>query len=301
MIRQLYGRTIALALAMVAGLLVPQAHNLSSLIPYLLVVMLFFSFLDMTISRSSFNKGVVWVLLANLTIAFLAYFLLRFVDLDLALVAFMTGITPTATAAPVIIGFLDGSVQYVVTSVLITNVSMALVLPFVLPLIVGTHLEISTWAVLQSVLLVVFVPLQLAWIFSYLPRKTQTFIRKGKPYSFYIWLFALFLITSKSTYFILNDLSVSGMMLLKIALISLVICIINFGVGGLLGGEHYKREASQSLGQKNNSFSIWLALTFISPIVALGPTFYIVYHNLYNSFQLYVFEKTRLKKHESHS
>lgn len=301
MIRQLYGRTIALALAMVAGLLVPQAHNLSSLIPYLLVVMLFFSFLDMTISRSSFNKGVVWVLLANLTIAFLAYFLLRFVDLDLALVAFMTGITPTATAAPVIIGFLDGSVQYVVTSVLITNMSMALVLPFVLPLIVGTHLEISTWAVLQSVLLVVFVPLQLAWIFSYLPRKTQTFIRKGKPYSFYIWLFALFLITSKSTYFILNDLSVSGMMLLKIALISLVICIINFGVGGLLGGEHYKREASQSLGQKNNSFSIWLALTFISPIVALGPTFYIVYHNLYNSFQLYVFEKTRLKKHESRS
>jgi BASS family bile acid:Na+ symporter len=173
---------------------------------------------------------------------------------------------------------------------------MAVVLPFVLPVIVGTRMEISTWAVLQSVLLVVFVPLQLAWAFSHFPHKAQTFIRKGKPLSFTIWLTALFLITSKSTYFFLNDLSVSGMMMIKIALVSLVICIINFGVGALLGGQYYKREASQSLGQKNNSFSIWLALTFISPVVALGPTFYIVYHNLYNSFQLYAFEKMRFKK-----
>jgi BASS family bile acid:Na+ symporter len=194
----------------------------------------------------------------------------------------------------VITGFLGGSVEYVVASVLLTNVSMAMLVPFVLPRIVGTSMDISTWEVLQSVLFVVFVPLLLARLFTYIPRKAQTFIRRGKPLSFWVWLTSLFLISSKSSYFITHELSISGMMLAKIALISLLICIINFGVGALVGGQHHKREASQSLGQKNNSFSVWLALTFISPVVVLGPTFYIIYHNLYNSFQLYAFEKVRL-------
>jgi len=69
--------------------------------------------------------------------------------------------------------------------------------------------------------------------------------------------------------------------------------MINFGLGALLGGERFRQESSQSLGQKNNSFVIWIALTFINPLVAMGPTFYILYHNLYNSWQIYRFEKRR--------
>ena len=72
-----------------------------------------------------------------------------------------------------------------------------------------------------------------------------------------------------------------------------MICILNFRLGGLLGGERFRQEASQSLGQKNNSFVIWIALTFINPLVAMGPTFYILYHNLYNSWQIYRFERQR--------
>jgi hypothetical protein len=33
-------------------------------------------------------------------------------------------------------------------------------------------------------------------------------------------------------------------------------------------------------------FGFWIALTFINPLVAMGPTFYILYHNLYNSWPL---------------
>ena len=40
---------------------------------------------------------------------------------------------------------------------------------------------------------------------------------------------------------------------------------------------------------------IWVALTFINPLVAMGPTFYILYHNLYNSWQIYRFERRRNK------
>ncbi|MEK7414548.1 MAG: hypothetical protein AAB263_14635, partial [Planctomycetota bacterium] len=46
------------------------------------------------------------------------------------------------------------------------------------------------------------------------------------------------------------------------------------------------REASQSLGQKNTTLTIWMAATFANPIVALAPTFYVLWHNLVNAAQL---------------
>jgi BASS family bile acid:Na+ symporter len=106
-------------------------------------------------------------------------------------------------------------------------------------------------------------------------------------------LLALFIICSKAGDFLRNHVTASTADVLLIALISLLICILNFGLGALLGGEHFRQEASQSLGQKNNSFVIWVALTFINPLVAMGPTFYILYHNLYNSWQIYRFERRR--------
>jgi BASS family bile acid:Na+ symporter len=36
---------------------------------------------------------------------------------------------------------------------------------------------------------------------------------------------------------------------------------------------------------------VWIALAFINPVVALGPTFYIIYHNIYNSWQIIHLEK----------
>ena len=35
------------------------------------------------------------------------------------------------------------------------------------------------------------------------------------------------------------------------------------------------------------TLSMYLALTYASPIAALGPTFYLLWHNLWNAWQLY--------------
>jgi BASS family bile acid:Na+ symporter len=138
-----------------------------------------------------------------------------------------------------------------------------------------------------------FVPLLLSRLVSRLPSSVQGFVRKGKVFSFPLWLANLFIVSANASNFLRNDHSDSAATLIAIALISLVICVINFGVGALLGGRRNWQEASQSLGQKNLSFVIWVALTFINPLVAMGPTFYIVYHHLYNSWSIYQFEKRR--------
>ncbi|MBN2118971.1 MAG: hypothetical protein JW730_20555 [Anaerolineales bacterium] len=294
---KIYSKVFGLLVTMMVGAMFPQVHTLSFLIQYLLMTMLFFAFLDIEFKPEMFQRSVLWVLLANVGVAFASYAVFLPFDMRLALAAFMTAIAPTAIAAPVIIGFIQGKIEYVVTAVLFTNISSAVIIPLTLPFLLGAEVQISVWQVLQPVLIVMFVPLILARLASYLPFETQAFIRKGKTFSFPIWLVNLFIIIANASNFLRNENSDSAVTLATIALISLVICIVNFGLGALLGGRRNWQEASQSLGQKNISFVIWIALTFINPLVAMGPTFYILYHHLYNSWSIYQFEK----RHNSQS
>ena len=271
---------MSLLLTMLIGVLVPQAHVFSFLIQYLLMVMLFFAFLDIEFKPQTFQKSVLWVLFANVAVAFISYAALVSFDMTLALAAFMTAIAPTAIAAPVIIGFIERDVEYVVTSVILTNIASALIVPLTLPSLLGTDVQISVWEVLQPVLIVMFVPLILSRLVSRLPADAQNIIRKGKAFSFPIWLVNLFIISANASDFLRNENTDSFSTLAVIALVSLVICILNFGIGALLGGRSHWQEASQSLGQKNLSFVIWIALTFINPLVAMGPMFYILVSSL---------------------
>ena len=289
---QTQGKGLSLLFTMVIGALVPQAHVFSYWIQYLLMVMLFFAFLDI---EFKFQKSVLWVLLANVAVAFIVYLVLAPFNLILALAAFMTAIAPTAIAAPVIISFIGREVEYVVASVVLTNIASALIVPIALPSLIGTAIQISVWEVLQPVLVVMFVPLILSQLVKFLPTNTQTFIRSGKAISFPVWLLNLFIISANASNFLRNDNTDSLSTLAIIAFVSLIICIINFGVGTLLGGRSHWQEASQSLGQKNLSFVIWIALTFINPLVAMGPMFYIVYHHLYNSWSIFQFERQQAK------
>ena len=284
------GKGLSLLVAMLIGGLVPQGHVLSDWIQYLLMGMLFFAFLDI---EFKFQKSVLWVLLANVAVAFVAYAVLAPFNLMLALAAFMTAIAPTAIAAPVIISFIGREVEYVVASVVLTNITSAFVVPVALPFLIGTQIQISIWEVLQPVLVVMFVPLILAQLVKALPLNAQSFVRKGKVVSFPVWLINLFIISAKAFDFLRNDNTNSLSTLGIIAFVSLVICMVNFGIGALLGGRSHWQEASQALGQKNLSFVIWIALTFVNPLVALGPMFYIIYHHVYNSWLIYKFEKNR--------
>jgi BASS family bile acid:Na+ symporter len=290
---KVYGKVFGLLVTMLLGALSPRFHGLSFLIQYLLMVMLFFAFLDIEFKPRTFQKSVIWVLLANVAVAFISYAALVSFDVVLALTAFMTAIAPTAIAAPVIIGFIQGEIEYVVAAVLFTNVSSAVIIPLALPFLLGTDVQNSIWEVLWPVLIVMLVPLILARLVLHLSSRTREFIRKGKSITFPAWLVNLFIISANASNFLRSENSNSIFTLITIALISLVICIVNFGLGAMLGGRRNWQEASQSLGQKNLSFVIWIALTFINPLVAMGPMFYILYHHLYNSWSIYQFEKRR--------
>jgi bile acid:Na+ symporter, BASS family len=283
-----FARTAAILLAITLGALVPQAHVVAWAIRWLIMTMLFLVFLQTRVTRSALHRSHLVLLAMNIVLGFAAWVLGWFIGgRDIALAAFFAGITPTAIAAPVIISFLRGRVDYVVAAFLLTNVIIAALLPFFLPLVLGRATPEVFAQVLGSVGLVVFTPMAAAWIVRAIHPPAALWPGKLRNVHFGMWVTAMFLITANASHFLREHADTPARVLLQIAIASLLVCVTNFSVGHLIGGRDFSREASQSLGQKNTTFTIYLALTYASPVVALGPTCYVIWHNLWNSWQLH--------------
>jgi BASS family bile acid:Na+ symporter len=283
-----FSRTAAILSAIVLGGLLPQAHHFAWTIRWLIMAMLFLVFLQTRFSRSALSRSHLWLLTANLVIGFVSFGLgWALGGREIALAAFFCGITPTATAAPVIISFLRGRVDYVVAAFLLTNLSIAALMPLMLPLVLGHATPEAFAQVVGSVGLVVFVPMGLAHLVRAVHKPACAWPAKLRNVSFGIWITMMLLITANASAYIRDHANTPLPLLLKMAGISLVICAANFAVGRLVGGREFQREASQALGQKNTTLTIYLAMAYASPLIALGPTFYVVWHNLWNSWQLH--------------
>jgi bile acid:Na+ symporter, BASS family len=222
--------------------------------------------------------------LTAIALSFLLFALINLRNPDLALVAFMLAISPTAMAAPVITTFLNGRVDYVISSTLVTNIIVALLLPVLLPAIAKQNLEISAWKILTTNLNIIAVPLVLSQLVRLFPFEKA--LIKVKTLSFYGWLLAIYLATAKATYFITHESNFSLYTIGAIAFVSFLVCLLNFSIGRFLGRPTLTQESSQALGQKNTMFTIWISLTFLNPLVTLGAMFYVIYQNLYNSYLL---------------
>lgn len=293
-------RTFALLAAIVAGALCPWAKALSFLIPWLIVGMLFVVFLGTKFSRESFQRSHFWLVFFNVLMGGAGFAIGWAVGgREIALAGFFAGIGPTATAAAVITGFLGGRVDYVVTAFMLTNPIVSVLMPFLMPLALGHSTPEASLDIAGSVALLVFLPLLIAVILRRVYPPVTTWPGRAKNASFFAWVLALFLIMSKTSHFLRHEANdASGALLVKIGAVSLLVCAASFAIGRLVGGREFAREASQALGQKNNNFTIYLAMTYANPLIALGPTFYVIWHNLWNSWQLHRHGTANAKREE---
>lgn len=281
-------RTAAILVAFLLGALIPQAHAFSNAIQGLIMGMLFLVFLGTTWTRRTLRRSHAFLLAANLLMGLLGYALGHLAGgRDVALAGFFAGIAPTAAAAPVIISFMRRDVAYVTASFVITNLSVAALLPFILPWVLGSVDATLFLRVAGSVSLLIFAPLLLASFVRKLHPPASAWPARLRDVSFGAWMLTLFLVMANASHFVRTQAGTPRTILLEIALVSLAVCAANFALGRLLGGRTYAAEASQSLGQKNTSFTLWLALAYASPLVALGPACYILWHNLWNGWQLH--------------
>ena len=286
-------RPVMILVAFAAGYLIPQAASFTFLIRYFLMIMLFIIFLQVKVQGMRPRKNHWRILIANIAVGVIAWLLASLSgSRDLAHAAFFTGITPTASAAPVIMRFLGGDVEFVVTSFLTTNVGVSLSLTGLIPLVTGNFTLKFLGNVAWNLFFLIGIPMTAAFIVRKIYPKAKELAPKLANFSFLLWLTMLFLTASSASAYI-RKCSVSPLILLEIAALSAVICMVNFTLGYFLAGKDFPRETSQSLGQKNTMFTLSLAMTYSGPLAALGPTFYVLWHNLWNAAQMFFHDRQK--------
>ena len=282
------------------GLFFPEAGKLNFLIRYLLMTMLFMVFLKLNLKDLKVRRSHWLLLLVNLVIGVGAYLLTRFITRNetLAQAAFFTGITPTATAASVVMGFLKGNVGYVITSFIITNTGMTLFMPFLLGWVCGKPSWDFMLKVAQTLFFLLIIPAACAFTLRKFHPAAREWPKKLATATFGLWSLCLFIIAGSAAEFFRGNPGVSPWIIAETALIALIICAVSFSTGALLEKKRYRRESSQSLGQKNTTLTIYLALVYAGPLAAMGVISYVLWHNSYNALQLFRVDQRKRKKEE---
>lgn len=270
------------------------AGVISVLQPGLIFGMLFLTFCKLSPSDLKPCRWHLGLLLIQITaFALLAFLLIAFPDIPCRLLiesAMICFICPTACAAAVVCAKLGGSAAHLTSYILLINMAAALFIPLIVPLVnphEGQSFLSTFFLVLRNVFPTLIFPLLLAWLIRYtMPRLARRLQNTGDA-AFYLWTVALTMAIAVTTRSIMNS-HVPLSTLTGIAIVTLACCYAQFSIGRRIGhrtGDHIA--AGQAIGQKNTVFAIWMAYTFLTPITAIAGGFYSVWHNIFNSYQLY--------------
>lgn len=296
-------RPAMLFVPFVLGAFFPEAHHLNDapihFIRRALTVMVFLSCLQIRLSDLKPRREHWSVLGINLLMGVAPYLLLRFLlpqHPECALIAFFVGITPTATSAPVVISFLHGRVGFALTGFTLTNVAISLALLVLLPLIMGDVSSDFFFDVCGMLFRIIAVPFLVALLLRRIWPGIRNLPSKCKYFSLTLWSANLFIMAAVARQYFIDNPEQSFLRIAPAAAISLAICAANFFIGGRIARLRYRRESSQILGQKNTMFTMFLSLHYAGPFVAMGPIFYILWHNLWNAFQMYRYDRRQLRK-----
>ena len=206
-------------------------------------------------------------------------------------------ICPTATAAAVITAKLGGNASSLTTYTILSNVVAAIVVPIIFPLVEELQGDISFWDSFLQIIKKVLPLLIFPFIAAMLIRKYFPLLKdKITSYhdlAFYLWSIALVIVVGQTIHFIVES-KADASTLISIGIGSLIACIAQFLLGKVIGGHYNDRiSGGQALGQKNTILAIWMAYTYLTPLSSLGPGLYVLWQNIFNSWQLW---KKRTKK-----
>lgn len=262
--------------------------------PVLIFSMLFLTFLTIGPHDLHLRKWHLWhVIIQTGAFIGLTLLLVYIADSSWRIIAesvMLCLICPTATAAAVVTRKLDGNSADITTYTIIINLAIAMVAPVLLP-IAHPHEGLSFFPtfirIVGKVFPMLICPLLAAWIIRRWVPTLKSRLLKYRDLPFYLWAVALSIAIAVTVKAIVHS-NIAPAYLIGIAIASLICCLLQFIVGKSIGyvyGESI--EGGQALGQKNTVFIIWLGYTFLSPVTAVAGGIYSIWHNIFNSYQLY--------------
>ena len=271
--------------------------------PTLIFLMLFLAFCKVNLHDLRPCRWHLWLLLIQGGIFTLVGLLLIFFK-DIPGFILYEGIMicmicPTATAGAVITSKLGGNAAHLTTYTILINLITAILVPLIVPMVhphPGLTFGNSFALILGKVFPLLLCPFIAAELIRYLLPKLHAVLVKYTDLAFYLWAVALALAIAVTVKSIVHS-DVSFFYQAGLAVISLICCAFQFYFGKKIGIKYNDDiSAGQSLGQKNTVFAIWMGYTFFTPVTAIAGGFYSVWHNVFNSWQLYQQRKLEEQK-----
>lgn len=261
--------------------------------PYLIFVMLFISYANLSFKDIRFTSLHLRLLAFQFLGVILAYFLLLKFNTTLAQSSMMCFLAPTATSAVVITGMLGGNKPSLIAYSILSNMVVVFLAPVLFVYIKyglqgGEYFVDSLFSIFKKVSLLLLLPLILSLALSKFCPAISVYVKKISILSFILWNLALIIVTGNTINFIVNQSQLYSALQLLIVVSALFICVLQFVVGRKLGRKYNDAIAGgQSLGQKNTILAIWMTQTYLDPLSSMGPGSYILWQNIINSYQIW--------------
>lgn len=265
-------------------------HLLEWMAPWLIFAMLLLTFCKLNPREFRVTKMSAYLLPVQLLGGCLLYVALRPLNIGLAEGMFICVFCPTATAAPVIVGMLGGSVPRLATFSVMSNVACAITAPVLFTLMGSDGVEFwpTFLRIFSKVVPLLMVPLALALAMGKFTPRVHHHLADHAGLAFYLWALSLTVCVGQAVSFVMEEPPSAIPLMIALALGAGVCCLGQYFAGRKVGrsvGDQVA--ATQAIMQKNTVLAIWMALTFLSPICSVAPAAYIVWQNSLNSWQIY--------------
>ena len=214
-------------------------------------------------------------------------------------------IGPAAAAAAVVTAKLGGNLEEMTTYTFVSNFISALLIPLCFPLLPQANAavaDIEFWPLFMQILwkvsMVLTLPMLLAYIVKHRMHLFHRWLVGIKDLSYYMWGCSLVVVTGTTAMNIREAWEqTSVFFFVSIAFMALILCVVQFATGRFIGHYFDKTiEAGQGLGQKNTAFAIWVATAFLNPLSSVGPGCYILWQNIINSVEIWIYRKKGLEQ-----
>ena len=265
------------------------------ILPTMVFIQLFTTFCKVNPREMRLKRWHVVMLAVQLTccltVALPIHFFPHFEYNVVAQGALVCLIVPTGTAAAVIAGRLGGNETTLTTYTILSNLVAAAMIPAVFPLVemqsAGSFGQ-QFLLILRRVFPLLLTPFFAAWALrEFLPKLHVLVVKWCGSLAFYLWGVSLVIAIGLTLRSVVNSHFDPHVMWL-LALSALVACAWQFGIGKLVG-KHCNDYIScgQGFGQKNTILAIWVSYTYLTPVISVAPSCYIVWQNIVNSWQLW--------------
>lgn len=287
-----------LPIAIVMGLLFHKYCALFGfMVPYIIFSILLLTFCSVDLTKMRYHPLYLWLILFQTTVSAGGYFLMVKLNIDpiIAEGVLIGVLCPVASSVSIVSCMLGADRETVTTYTIVGNLYVALIAPAIFTAI-GVHPEytflMSFGKILGRIAPTLALPFIIALVLQRWFSKAKDAIGRHNGAGFYLWSFALLFTLGQTIDFIFLHGEGNWTSIIWLAILALLFCAIQFGLGKWIGHKYGDTiSGGQLMGQKNSALGIWMANNFLHPLSAVFLAFYSIYQNLFNSIQIYFFEK----------